>query len=78
MLNVYAEVKLTVLQRQKVTRHLFNQAGHVERCEWRLLGHFHHHRVAGGQSRGDLPGLHQQREVPLQEEKGRNARSKRQ
>ncbi|KAF3840206.1 hypothetical protein F7725_018923 [Dissostichus mawsoni] len=46
-------------------------AGYVESCERSLLSDLHHHGVPSGQGRAQLPGLHQQREVPLQgEERG--------
>lgn len=57
-------------------KYLFNQAGNIECCQWCLLSHFHHHSVTGGKGRAKLPGLHQQREVPLQGEKRRKMRSK--
>jgi hypothetical protein len=38
--------------------------GKGQRGERRVFGRFQHHGVARGERRGDLPGQHQQREVP--------------
>ena len=41
-----------------------DQFAHAQSGERRLLGRLQHHRVAGSQRRSQLPGLHQQREIP--------------
>ena len=45
---------------------LHRQFGNTKRRQRRLLGRLDHHRAAGGQRRTDLPGQHQQREIPRQ------------
>ena len=51
---------------QHAFRHprLQGQLGQAQGGERRLLGRLEHHRVAGGQGRGELPGGHVEREVP--------------
>jgi ParB family chromosome partitioning protein len=41
-----------------------DQLGEHHDRQRRLFGRLEHHAVAGGQGRGELPGGHQQREVP--------------
>ena len=43
---------------------LERQLAEAQRGQRRLLGGLQHDRAAGGERRGDLPGRHQQREVP--------------
>lgn len=47
-----------IVKEQKETWYLFDQTGHIESCEGRLLRDLHHHSVAGGEGRAQLPGLH--------------------
>lgn len=41
----------------------------MEGAEWRLLRRFDHHRVSATQRRSNFPGKHQQRKVPLREQR---------
>ena len=41
-----------------------DQLADAQRGQRRLLRRLHHHGVAGGQRRGQLPGLHQHGEIP--------------
>lgn len=50
-----------------LSSNLFDQAGHVERSERRLLCYLHYDGVTCSQSRAQFPRLHQQREIPLAE-----------
>ncbi|MNM58390.1 hypothetical protein D3C81_696210 [compost metagenome] len=45
---------------------LMGQLGHAQGAEGGFLGRLDHDRATGGQRRGNLPGQHQQREVPRQ------------
>lgn len=64
-----ASIIWTSSHTKKESLYLFNQVGHIEGCERCLLGHFHYHSVTGCEGRTEFPGLHQQREVPLQQQR---------
>lgn len=51
--------------KNKKRGYLFDEGPHVETAEWCLFSGFDDHRVSTAQRRGDLPGHHQQWEVPL-------------
>ncbi len=55
---------VTMLTTPSGRPHLGADLGEGERGQRRVFGRLQHHRVAGGQRRRDLPGQHQQREVP--------------
>merc|ERR1719312_290357 len=42
----------------------FDKVCNIESCKRSLLRQLHHHGVAHAQSRAQLPGLHEKREVP--------------
>ena len=56
---------------------LLADLGERQRGQRRRLGGLEHHRVAAGQRRGDLPGQHQQREVPRDDLAGHPERARR-